>query len=200
MNAPADLALGPNAVLAVIDMQRLFAEETAWYVPTAADILPNVLRLARHRPDRVLFTRFLTPGRAEDAAGAWAAFYRRWPSVTLDRLEAGMTDLVPALAPLIPPGEIHDKTTFSAFESGTFADSLERRGADTLILAGAETDQCVLATALTAVDRGYRVVVAGDAVTSQSLPAHRAMVETVFPRLAPLVRSAATDAILEGWV
>ncbi len=195
----SDIRLGPNAVLAVIDMQRLFAEKTAWFVPTANDILPNVLRLARHRPDRVLFTRFMTPARPEDAPGAWAAFYRRWPSVTLDRLDAGMLDLVPALAALVPPGELCDKTTFSSFASGPLAASIERRGADTLILAGAETDQCVLATALSAVDRGYRVVIANDAVTSQSLPAHRAMLETVFPRMAPLVRVAATDAILEGW-
>ena len=200
MNQAVDLALGRKAVLAVIDMQRLFAEKTAWQVPAAIDVLPNVLRLAGRHPDRVLFTRFMTPARPEDAPGAWAAFYRRWPSVTRDQLAPDMLGLVPALAALVPPGEVCDKTTFSGFDSGTLADSVGSRGADTLILAGAETDQCVLATALSAVDRGYRVVIAKDAVASQSPAAHRAMLEAVFPRMAPLVQVAATDAILAAWV
>jgi PhnB protein len=38
-----------------------------------------------------------------------------------------------------------------------------RRRSDTLILTGAETDVCVLSTALGAIDHGYRVIIVEDA-------------------------------------
>jgi nicotinamidase-related amidase len=45
---------------------------------------------------------------------------------------------------------------------------LRQREADALIVSGSETDICVLATVLDAVDLGYRVIVVRDAVCSSS--------------------------------
>ena len=41
-----------------------------------------------------------------------------------------------------------------------------REGVDTLIITGSETDVCVLATMLDAVDLGFRVIVVEDALCS----------------------------------
>ena len=41
---------------------------------------------------------------------------------------------------------------------------LDEMGAATVIVSGVETDVCVLATVMSAMDRGYRVVVPSDAV------------------------------------
>ena len=43
-----------------------------------------------------------------------------------------------------------------------------RTSVDTLVISGSETDVCVLSTVLGAVDRGYRVVIAIDALCSSS--------------------------------
>jgi nicotinamidase-related amidase len=47
-----------------------------------------------------------------------------------------------------------------------------RRHTDMLILTGAETDVCVLSTALGAIDHGYRVIITEDGVCSSSDQGH----------------------------
>ena len=77
--------------------------------------------------------------------------------------------------------------------------SLARRGTETLILSGVETEVCVLATALDAVDRGLHVVLATDALTSGSAAGHSAALEAVYPRFDQQIESATTAAILAAW-
>lgn len=48
-----------NAVHLCVDMQRLFAEETAWRTPWMPRVLPVVVRLCERRADRTCFTRFM---------------------------------------------------------------------------------------------------------------------------------------------
>ena len=52
---------------------------------------------------------------------------------------------------------------------------LRRRQTDALVISGAETDVCVLAAVLGAVDFGYRVVLATDALCSSSDATHDAL-------------------------
>jgi nicotinamidase-related amidase len=191
--------LGAAAALVVVDMQRLFAEETEWQVASLPAIVPAVRRLIDARPEAALFTRFVTPPTADHANGRWRRYYRRWSTVTLDRMPAGMLDLMPEFAALARPGTVLDKTTFSSLADGPLAGLLKARGIDTLVLAGAETDVCVLATVLDAVDRGYRVVVAADAVTSGSLAAHAVVLDSVLPRFDQQVDVASVDQILAVW-
>lgn len=191
--------LGPAAALVVVDMQRLFAEATAWQVPTLPAIVPGVCRLVDAHSEAALFTRFVTPPTADDATGRWRRYYERWSAVTLENLPAAMLDLMPELAALAPPDTILDKTTFSSLADGPLAGLLKARGIDTLVLAGAETDVCVLATLLDAVDRGYRVVVAADAVTSSSAAAHAVVIDTVLPRFDQQVDVAGVEQILAAW-
>ena len=191
--------LGAAAALVVVDMQRLFAEATEWRVPDIQRIVPAIAALVAARPESSLFTRFVTPKSIDQAAGGWQRYYRRWSSVTLARMPVEMLDLVPELMPLARLGSICDKTTFSAFGDGTLPEVLAARGVDTLVLAGVETDVCVLATALDAIDRGYRVVIAVDAVTSWSLPAHQAAIDHVLPRFSEQIAIATAGRIAAAW-
>jgi nicotinamidase-related amidase len=191
--------LGAETVHVVVDMQRLFAEATDWRVPGFADILPPILDLARAHPRRSLYTRFVTPLSAQEAAGDWQRFYARWPSVLLDRMDRAMLDLAEPLAALAPPEAVLDKTVYSAFASTEFTVALSRRNARTLVLTGVETDVCVLATALDAVDRGLHVVIATDAVTSWSPAGHRAALEAIYPRFDRQVELAAMGEIMAAW-
>jgi nicotinamidase-related amidase len=76
---------------------------------------------------------------------------------------------------------------------------LQRRGADTLIVTGGETDVCVLATVLGAIDRGYRVVVASDAICSSADETHDASLRLYQGRYGQQVEIATTEQILLNW-
>jgi nicotinamidase-related amidase len=191
--------IGGDAVHIVVDMQRLFAEDTGWRVPTLGEIVPNIRRLIEHRPGRALYTRFITPDAAEAANGVWQVYYRRWTQVTRAKISDDLFDLVKPLAELAPPAAQIDKETFSALSSPAFAATLAGLKSGPLVLSGVETDVCVLATALEAVERGHRVIVAADAVTSSSLPAHRATLDHVLPRFEHMIDIAPTAAIIKAW-
>ncbi len=183
----------------VLDMQRVFAEATDWHVAALASVLPRILSLVQAHPHQCLFTRFMTPPTIADASGDWQRLYERWPSVVLDRMDSAMLDLIEPLARLAPPGEVVDKTTYSAFPSADFLAALSRRNARTLVLSGVETDVCVLATALDAVDRGLHVVVAADAVASSSLSGHRAALDVVQGRFDQQIEIATVGDVVAAW-
>lgn len=190
--------LGARAVLAVIDMQVLFSAGE-WATPDMAEILPNVLRLAGRAPARALYSRFIPAETPAAARGRWRTYFRRWEGLTGARLAAGAVGLVDGLTALAEQGSVIDKTTYSAFEAPAWEARIAALGADTLVFCGVETDACVLATLLTAVDRGYRVILASDATASASRAAHRAVVETLLPRQPEQVEIAGTDEILRAW-
>jgi nicotinamidase-related amidase len=191
--------LGPSTVHAVIDMQRLFLAGTAWGSHNTQSIVASILRLLRHRPSAAIFTRFITPHRKEDAPGSWSYFYGHWPTVLLENMDSALLDLLPEFAGFVPPGEVSDKITYSAFAHGDFDDRLRHRGADTLIFSGVETDVCVLLSALDAVDRGYRVIIATDAVASTVDKAHEATLDHVYPRFDTQVELATVAEIIAAW-
>jgi nicotinamidase-related amidase len=191
--------LGPRTLHVVVDMQRVFAEATDWQVPAIGDVVAPILALVRAHPSQTLFTRFVTPATVESARGDWQRFYARWRSVVGDRMDGAMFDVIEPLAAFVPPAEVIDKSTYSSFADAGFTAALARRDVDTLLLSGVETDVCVLATALDAVDRGFRVVLAADAMTSLSAAGHRAALDAIYPRFDQQIEMATTTAILAAW-
>ena len=67
------------------------------------------------------------------------------------------------------------------------------------MLTGAETDVCILATLFDAVDYGFRVVVARDAVCSSSDAGHDAVLHMLSQRLSIQVEVAEMEEILSAW-
>jgi len=191
--------LSPNTIHVAIDLQRLFAEDTVWSTPTLMGVVPNVAALVKAKPGRTLFPRFVTPERAEDAPGTWRRYYTHWAAVTRPNLAPGMLDLVAELAALAPEDSVIDKPTHSAFAAPEFVDRLAALGADTLIVTGVETDVCVLGTILDGIDRGFRIVAVSDAMTSSSLPGHRATLDLILPRFDQQVEIVTTEAGLRAW-
>ena len=88
---------------------------------------------------------------------------------------------------------------YSAFANGKLAERLNAERADTLIVSGSETDVCVLSSVLSAVDRGYRVVLARDAVCSSSDEAHDALMNIYRKRFDIQIELADTEEILGCW-
>jgi nicotinamidase-related amidase len=179
-----------------IDMQRLFAEQTDWYTPGMAVILPQVVALSA-RPS--LFARFMVPETADHATGQWRDYYRRWAQFTGRTIDPALLDLMAPLAALAGPGAVIDKVTYSVFEAPGFAARLAAEGVEALVFSGVETDVCVLASLMAAVDRGFRVVAAVDALSSSNLTAHQAVIDHVLPRMADQVEIVPTAEILAAW-
>jgi nicotinamidase-related amidase len=182
-----------------IDMQRLFLEPGAWYAEAGVAILPAIRRLLDHAPEFALFTRFITAQRAEAAKGSWQRYYRRWHDVTRDELGEGALELHPELAPYAAAGSVFDKATHDAFDDAAFARHVAALEPSALVLSGVETDVCVLATALSAVDLGYRTVIAVDAVASSVSESHEACLEHVYPRYDQQIELASVGDILAAW-
>src|ERR1700704_846034 len=106
------LPFGPltgRSIHLCIDMQRLFAEPTPWHTPWMGRVLPIVEEIARRHAERTVFTRFLPPSQPDELPGAWQRYYRRWREMTLERIDPGLLELVPALACFAPPAKIVDK-------------------------------------------------------------------------------------------
>jgi nicotinamidase-related amidase len=180
-------------------MQNVFFEKTEWYVAWMSIILPAVVALASHRTKDTVFTRFRPQVDARCGVGAWRRYYERWPQYTVDATESGLLDLVAPLAELSPPAMTFDKCVYSAFGSRHLLKWLESRRIECLIVTGVETDVCVLATILGAIDRGYRVIVPLDAVCSSTDSGHDSLVEQYRSRFSQQLETSDVETILGCW-
>ena len=182
-----------------VDMQRMFAEATEWRTPWMPRVVPKVRQIAEWRPAQTIFTRFIPADRPGDGKGAWRRYYERWRDMTIERLGRDMIDLVPELASFAPPACVVDKRVYSPWLDEELHRILGARGADAIVISGGETDVCVLSTVLGAVDRGYRVVIATDALCSSSDETHEAMLTLYRNRYGQQVETASVEAILRRW-
>lgn len=191
--------LGPDTLHLCVDMQNMFAEDTPWHTPWMKRVLPVVARIACRHPERTIFTRFVPPDHPEQAHGVWRRYYERWREMAGDRLDPGLIELVPDLARLVPPATVVDKRVYSGFAEPALPTLLRERGAKALIVSGAETDVCVLVTVLGAVDAGYRVVLARDAICSSSDRTHDALLRLYHERFGQQIEPADSAVILDSW-
>ncbi|MCA9612569.1 MAG: cysteine hydrolase [Myxococcales bacterium] len=177
------MALDPTrSVLLCMDFQRdicapggrMISDDPAVHARFAAAVdRAVVLRAAfRARGFRVAHVQHVfSPGYPELEGKALAGMQRfmMQKSAFLDG-DPG-TDFVPALVPA-EDEVVHRKQTISPFESGTLAKWLDDEAIDTLVLTGCVTHYVVLSAALSAHDRGLRVIVASDACASGTPERH----------------------------
>ncbi len=189
--------LGTTWVHLCVDMQRMFAEDTDWQTPWMQIVLPRVVQLVEMAPERTVFTRFIPAQTPEEAAGSWKRYYERWPGMTLDRLDPGYLELVPEMQRFVPPAQVIDKHVYSPWLDGVLDDQLKRRAVDTVVISGAETEVCVLAAVVGAIDLGYRVIIATDAVCSSADQTHDAALELYENRFGMQVEIATVAQLLE---
>ena len=160
-----------------VDMQSIFADETEWHAPWLRRVLPAVEALAERTAPWTVFTRFLPPETPDQAHGAWRRYYEHWSQMTRESLPPVLLDLVPSLARFVPPGRIHDKPVYSPWLGGELNRQLQSSGITTLVVSGGESDVCVLATVLGAMDLGYRVVLPTDALFGSADETHDAILD-----------------------
>ena len=193
------LPLTERSVHLCVDMQRIFSAEGPWPTPWMERVLPVATALASRHPERTVFTRFIPPARPDEMPGMWRRYYERWRVATREVLPLELLTLMPPLAALCPPAAVIDKTRYSAFAEPGLVNHLRQRGADALIVSGSETDVCVLATVLDAVDIGYRVIVVRDAICSSSDEGHEMLMRLYHTRYTEQIEAADAETILTRW-
>jgi nicotinamidase-related amidase len=182
-----------------IDMQNIFARGNIWETPWMERVLPAIAGICERYTARTVFTRFITPVHAADRPGRWQRYFTKWERATRSRLSAGELDLVPALARFAPPAEVIDKPGYSAFVGSSLASFLGERGVNTLVVTGAETDVCVLASVLDAVDLGFRVVIVEDGLCSSSDAGHDALMTMYRSRFAEQIELVGAEELPQLW-
>ncbi len=191
--------VGSHAVHLCVDMQLMFAVGTKWATSAIWDALPAVETICARFTANTIFTRFLCPTDLEQTSGQWRRFYAESPSMLCNVMDPAMLGLLPELSKFCPPAAMIDRHVFSAFASPKLRSHLLDRATDTLVITGIETDVCVLATTLSAVDHGYRVILIHDALTSSNTEGQQAAIGAVFPRFDQQIELIDTATLLSNW-
>jgi nicotinamidase-related amidase len=92
------------------------------------------------------------------------------PVLATTQYAKGLGQTVPQIAELLPKVDVIDKVEFGCFANSGFCNALNGLPGkrDTVLLCGMETHICVMQTALGALNQGYAVHVAADAVGSRT--------------------------------
>ena len=186
-------------------VQRHSPELQAAFLERAETMISNIERLLkvfRDNDKRVFFTRH---GAQTRDGGDLIVRRRGREEVALASTEqesghmAGNGDpayeIDARVAPL-PDEVVLDKNTSSAFHTTPIDLFLRNMRVETIVLTGVASDQCVLATAIDAADRGFHVIIASDAVTNHD-PGSAEATQILFGRVWGYVMS--TDDIIQ-WI
>jgi nicotinamidase-related amidase len=191
-SAPVDPA---RTALLLIDVQKgIFhpgaAATRPWFHHSAATVaVPNMRRLqeaARTAGAEVIFTVI-------------ASLTRDGRDRSLDYKQTGFhfppgsreTEVCDEVAPA-PDEIVLPKTSSSLFNSTVFEYVLRNIGLDTVIVTGFLTDQCVDHTIRDGADRGFRMICATDACTTDTRERH----ENALAAFRGYCRQAATDELV----
>lgn len=191
--------LGETCLHLCVDMQRMFAPDGPWAVPWTQKVLPAIEEISSRHSKQTLFTRFIPAARPGEGPGMWAHYYRRWADVTLAKIDAELVELMPSLARFVPPARVLDKHVYSPWTEGHLDGILNGSGINTLVITGGETDVCVLATVLGAIDRGFRVILVTDAICSSADQTHDALMELYRSRFSEQIEAVEVEEVLNGW-
>ena len=188
-----------RAIHLCIDMQRIFLESGPWFCSEGLRILEPIKRIIQQFPKNSWFSRFMTPKNPEEFSNSWRRYYKHWEVVTQERIEPAVMDIHPTLLKESIQPKVFEKYTYDTFKNPDLNNALKDNSVSTLILTGVETDVCVLTTALSGVDLGYRVIMASDAMTSSDIKTHEFVIESLTKRFDQQIEVASTDSILKNW-
>jgi len=186
-----------RTALLVIDMQNAFVAPGAPIeVPAARDIVPAINRLAaglRKRGVPVIWVLHENQGDGSDWRGFYDVFVleknrakaaaaltagnelqKQWPQLDVSLQDLHVT-----------------KNRYSALIAGSskLGKILEKKGVDTLLIAGTKTNVCCECTARDAMMLDYKVVMLSDCTAALSDDEHRATLENVIQQFGD-VRTA----------
>jgi maleamate amidohydrolase len=167
------LGFGSRPALLVIDFIAAYTEPTSpLFAPAARDAVLRtavLYTLCKARGVSVVFTRVLFSRSGLDGG----LFVRKVP-VLRELVEgAPLAAFVPELQPA-PDDVVVTKQYASAFFGTSLASLLTAQGVDTVILTGVSTSGCIRATAVDALQHGFRAIVPRECVADRHPAPHEA--------------------------
>ena len=167
------LGFGRSPAIIVVDFIRAYTEPgSPLYAPAvveAVNATVPLLKAARQKGIPVVYTRVLYHASGADGG----LFVRKVPA--LRRMVEGepLAEIVPELAPG-PDDVVLIKQYASSFFGTSLAAMLTARGIDTLVITGCSTSGCVRATAVDAMQYGFRPIVPRECVGDRHDGPHEA--------------------------
>lgn len=168
------LGFGKRPVLMVIDfVQGYTLPDAPLYAPGVAESvkqMPELLRVARKKNVPVIHTHVLYNPKTFEDGGIWIL-----KAPVLKALVAGSpyTEFCPEVTPL--EGEtVIVKNYASCFFGTSLASTLTAMGCDTVLLTGCTTSGCIRASAVDALQSGFRPIVVRECVGDRHDGPHEA--------------------------
>jgi len=164
---------GRKPALLVIDVNVGFTDPASPLVCDLEDVVAAIRRLLDEFRRAELPVVYTTVSYDEGGKVAAAAFIDKIPALLA--LEAGSrwVEIDPRIAPL-PSEPVLNKLFASAFYGTPLSSLLASAGCDSVVVTGASTSGCVRATAVDAIQHGYRPAVPREAVGDRNQAAHEA--------------------------
>jgi maleamate amidohydrolase len=164
---------GQRPALLVIDVNVGFTDPASPLVCDLEDVVAAIRRLLDEFRRAELPVVYTTVSYDEGDKVAAAAFIDKIPALLT--LEAGSrwVEIDPRIAPL-PSEPVLNKLFASAFYGTPLSSLLASAGCDSVVVTGASTSGCVRATAVDAIQHGYRPAVPREAVGDRNPAAHEA--------------------------
>ena len=192
------VGFGDRPAVIVIDfLQGYTTEDAPLFAPGVVDAVeetPELLEVARHKEIPILHTQVrYTPPDFLDG-GVWI---KKAP--VLKSLVEGnpYAEFCPQVRPR--DGEIViTKQYASAFFGTSLVGTLAAAGIDTLIIAGCTTSGCIRATAVDAVQHGFRTIVVRDCVGDRHDGPHEANLFDINAKYGDVVTKAEVIEYLNG--
>lgn len=177
---------GTRPALVVVDASRAFTEPEsplACDADEAVEAISLLLAGARAASLPVVFSTVVV-GQPERRAAAH--FLRKMPGLLAIAENPGYSEIDPRVAPL--EGEpVLEKIFPSVFFGTALGAILAASGTDTVIVTGMSTSGCVRATAVDALQYGYRVAVVPEAVADRDPGAAAASLRDLSLKYSDLV-------------
>jgi nicotinamidase-related amidase len=165
--------LGERPALIVVDLSVGFTDPASPLVcdlDGVVEVVAQLIAAARAAARPVIYT---TVSYDEAGRRSAAIFIEKVPALLTLTEGSPFTEIDPRLAPAA--GEpVLRKYFASAFHDTALAPLLATEGCDSVIVTGASTSGCVRATAVDALQHGFRTVVPREAVGDRNPSAHEA--------------------------
>lgn len=187
-----------GTALLVIDVQKGILQPAAaaqrpWFYATATETaVPNIRRLldaARASGVEVIYT--VIQSLTRDGRDRSIDYQETGFHFPPGSREAEVCDAVRPMSDEI----VLPKTSSSLFNSTIFAYLLRNMGLDTVIVTGFLTDQCVDHTVRDGADRGFRMICATDACTTDTAERHAAALAAFKGYGRQMTTTAIVDAL-----
>lgn len=178
--------MGEKPALIVVDVNRGFTDPASPLVCDLDECVAEIVRLLeafRRAELPVVFTTVCYDDFGKQAA---AVFLEKIPALLVLEPGSPWVEIDPRIAPE-EAEPVLSKYFASAFFGTTLASVLASAGADTVVVTGASTSGCVRATALDALQHGYRAVVPREAVGDRNADAHEANLYDLDTKYADVV-------------